>query len=162
MATLRIEKPCDEPNLDAAKRAVEDYLSSIGYELVEANGKRLKFKFVEGKWYAGKLSDGAHNLSVLLTGSSVRCDVGHWLANEEHLAQCRADFERIASGIARAVETFSRRKAERKKEAAPRREEPIAQHTVERQVVVTRCKFCQHLTPVDLDTCKNCGAAKFC
>jgi hypothetical protein len=32
---------------------------------------------------------------------------------------------------------------------------------VERQVVVSRCKFCNKLTPVDADTCSHCGAANF-
>lgn len=38
----------------------------------------------------------------------------------------------------------------------------IVEHTIERQVVVTRCKFCHQLTPVDLERCKSCGAPKFC
>jgi len=29
---------------------------------------------------------------------------------------------------------------------------------IERQVVVTRCRFCAYLTPVDLDVCRHCGA----
>jgi hypothetical protein len=32
---------------------------------------------------------------------------------------------------------------------------------VERQVVVSRCKFCNKLTPVDADACSHCGAANF-
>lgn len=38
----------------------------------------------------------------------------------------------------------------------------IIERTIERQVVVTRCKFCHELTPVDLERCKSCGAPKFC
>lgn len=30
-------------------------------------------------------------------------------------------------------------------------------HVVERQVVVTRCKYCSKLTPVDLTACDGCG-----
>ena len=29
---------------------------------------------------------------------------------------------------------------------------------IERQVVVMRCKYCAELTPVDLSSCKSCGA----
>lgn len=29
---------------------------------------------------------------------------------------------------------------------------------IERQVVVTRCGYCEKLTPVDLSACKSCGA----
>jgi len=29
---------------------------------------------------------------------------------------------------------------------------------IERQIVVTHCKFCKELTPVDLSECKSCGA----
>lgn len=44
---------------------------------------------------------------------------------------------------------------------APQVIERVVEHTIERQVVVTRCKFCQQLTPVDLERCANCGAMKF-
>ena len=40
--------------------------------------------------------------------------------------------------------------------------EPAVERVVERQVLVTRCKFCKQITPVDLSECENCGAAKFC
>lgn len=33
-----------------------------------------------------------------------------------------------------------------------------AEKIVERQIVVTHCKFCNELTPVDLSACKSCGA----
>jgi hypothetical protein len=42
---------------------------------------------------------------------------------------------------------------------------PPPQHphvVVERQVLVTRCKYCGHVTPVDLERCAGCGGAKFC
>jgi len=29
--------------------------------------------------------------------------------------------------------------------------------TIERQVLVTRCRWCQHLTAVDIENCGNCG-----
>lgn len=35
---------------------------------------------------------------------------------------------------------------------------PERERVIERQVIVTRCKFCQNLTPVDLSACKECGA----
>ena len=37
----------------------------------------------------------------------------------------------------------------------------VIERIVERQVIVIRCKFCQELSPVDLESCKSCGAAKF-
>jgi hypothetical protein len=32
---------------------------------------------------------------------------------------------------------------------------------IERQVMVTRCKFCGQITPLDLNNCEKCGAAAF-
>ena len=32
---------------------------------------------------------------------------------------------------------------------------------IERQVLVARCRYCEALTPVDLETCSGCRAAKF-
>lgn len=34
-------------------------------------------------------------------------------------------------------------------------------HTVERQTVVARCRYCRALTPVDAPTCRYCGAGNF-
>lgn len=36
-----------------------------------------------------------------------------------------------------------------------------AERVVERQIVVTRCKFCRGMTPVDASTCQHCGAPGF-
>lgn len=36
----------------------------------------------------------------------------------------------------------------------------LEKQTIERQVVVGRCKYCAALTPVDLSRCQNCGADK--
>ncbi len=44
---------------------------------------------------------------------------------------------------------------------AVRVERHVERHTIERQVVVVRCKFCAELTPVDASKCKHCGAASF-
>jgi len=38
---------------------------------------------------------------------------------------------------------------------------PPSMRIVERQVVVTRCKFCRGHTPIDAPSCANCGAAGF-
>jgi len=37
----------------------------------------------------------------------------------------------------------------------------VERRIVERQVVVTRCKFCNDMTPVDAKTCQHCGAPAF-
>ncbi|MEO7593716.1 MAG: hypothetical protein ABI134_21045 [Byssovorax sp.] len=34
----------------------------------------------------------------------------------------------------------------------------VSERVVERQVVVTRCRYCKELTPIDLVECKSCGA----
>lgn len=52
--------------------------------------------------------------------------------------------------------------ARAKAKATKTKPEPVREHTVERQVVVARCKFCAELTPVDHEKCKHCGAPKFC
>lgn len=163
MATLRIERPCDADEIDEAKRAVEEYLSVIGYELIDEDDKRLTFKYADGKWYATKLSNATHKLKVLFTGSSIRCEFGHWLAGDAHVDKCREDFTRTAKGIARAIDASSKRKA-KKQTAKKAKKKPTGtrRHTIERQVVVVRCKYCGKLTPVDLERCKSCGAPKFC
>jgi len=68
----------------------------------------------------------------------------------------------------RALVTRSRRRAERLSHAVvtamsalPR--PPPAEagvHVVERQVVVSRCKFCSALAPVDAAACPSCGAVR--
>jgi hypothetical protein len=49
---------------------------------------------------------------------------------------------------------------EEKDARQPRQASPVVVHerVVERQVVVTRCRYCKELTPVDLGECKSCGA----
>jgi hypothetical protein len=37
----------------------------------------------------------------------------------------------------------------------------VERRLVERQIVVTRCKFCQQMTPVDGPSCQHCGAPAF-
>lgn len=37
----------------------------------------------------------------------------------------------------------------------------VERRIVERQIVVTRCRFCQQMTPVDLAACQGCGAPGF-
>jgi hypothetical protein len=34
----------------------------------------------------------------------------------------------------------------------------VVERVIERQVVVTRCKYCNEYTPVDASQCKGCGA----
>jgi len=73
--------------------------------------------------------------------------------------------ERISA--AQAAERAARRAAlpsdpEEVEEADPTETpRPVVTHVIERQVVVVRCKFCKVLTPVDRDTCKECGSARF-
>ena len=42
--------------------------------------------------------------------------------------------------------------------ASPSPAPSVEKVIVERQVVVTRCRYCKELTPVDLTECKSCGA----
>jgi hypothetical protein len=42
----------------------------------------------------------------------------------------------------------------------PDREGLVREKVVERQVVVTRCAFCDALTPVDARRCERCGAER--
>lgn len=37
----------------------------------------------------------------------------------------------------------------------------VERHIVERHVVVTRCRFCRNMTPVDAPACQHCGAPGF-
>jgi hypothetical protein len=42
-------------------------------------------------------------------------------------------------------------------EQAVQRAPVLARHTIERQIVVVRCKYCAQLTPVDHSRCEHCG-----
>lgn len=153
MAKLRIEKPCEPVDIDDAKRAIEDYCSAIGYEYVDDDEREISFKFPRGQGFS------PHALKVVLTGTSMLCEFGGWMA----LEKSREDFERITKSIARAVDVVAGRAKQRKKrKRKPKSKTRHVDRTIERQVVVTRCKFCKQLTPVDLEACKNCGAPKFC
>lgn len=92
----------------------------------------------------------------------MRVEFGHWLIGEADLEKCLGDFTRTAKGIARAINAGAERRAEKRAtKKAKKKPTGVRRHTIERQVVVVRCKFCQKLTPVDLERCKNCGAPKF-
>ena len=68
---------------------------------------------------------------------------------------------RATFGVEQAVEQIRNRLRARHAHgagASAASGEVVVQHVVERQVVVTRCKFCGQLTPVDLTACKSCGA----
>ncbi len=56
----------------------------------------------------------------------------------------------------------SKAKNEGPADAAPASDEKQESvRVVERIVEVIRCKFCQELSPVELPTCRGCGAEKF-
>lgn len=78
-------------------------------------------------------------------------------------------FGTIASWIGRitrrGADRAARERADAEARAAAARRPPAAsvverERVVERQVLVTRCKFCKKLTPVDLTACAECGATQ--
>ena len=69
--------------------------------------------------------------------------------------------ERVAvEAEQRAARLAAEQGREEKNARQPRQASPVVVHerVVERQVVVTRCRYCKELTPVDLGECKSCGA----
>jgi hypothetical protein len=64
------------------------------------------------------------------------------------------EFRRRAAIMAEENEKARRSSAREEGERVVERRERI----VERQILVTHCKFCKELTPVDLSECKSCGA----
>ena len=63
---------------------------------------------------------------------------------------------RASFGVEAAVEQIRNRLRARHANASAGRHHGAP--VIERQIVVTRCRFCAQLTPVDLSACKSCGA----
>ncbi len=74
------------------------------------------------------------------------------------------ELEELASpppAVAPRREETKRPNPEPKAESRPRAPERVVierEKIIERQIVVTHCKYCKELTPVDLSACKACGA----
>ena len=71
----------------------------------------------------------------------------------------RRRFEERITSIADAIASAPPRRPD--PDDAPHEIVRIHERTIERQVVVARCKFCGTLAPVDARRCDNCGATGF-
>lgn len=126
--------------------------------------------------YPGPMSRAFVLLTLLVVGGLLAAFFNHPLAYGAWTVAVIADILYIAkvgrARIARdrvAGEQRARAAQEAEKARAPGPEQPqephqgppaalVVERVIERQVLVTRCRFCNELTPVDLADCKSCGA----
>jgi hypothetical protein len=149
MATYDTHRDTPDPK-EERLAAVADALSRQGYVISERAPGRVRMDF-EGSMFGGSLARNSHRLVVTLDRKAIRfafrADLVLTLADDDAAAL----ESRVESAWAETAP------ADREGEAHARGEG----RTIEREVLVTRCKFCQAVTPVDLAACKSCGAAKY-
>ncbi|MCC6521659.1 MAG: hypothetical protein IT373_03260 [Polyangiaceae bacterium] len=159
---LRVERPLAAPCPPlVALDAVESYLAGVGYEMREAESSRRLFQH-PGALVSLRAIEAGHRLRVTATGPSLVVEV---LGVARVSSRDRESFRHRIDAMARAVEDAARaaEAAEAQAVALERAPQVVRVHerTVERQIVVARCKFCSALTPVDAKKCDNCGAVPF-
>jgi hypothetical protein len=129
------------------------HLLTIGYVAEIRTDRRARLSF-DGSPLGGSLAKVSHRLDVEWKGSTFELEFSSaWalsVSDDDGMA-LEARVDEACSKAASAIE------GRLPPASAP---EP-AVRVVERQVLVTRCKFCQKITPVDLQACSECGAAKF-
>ncbi len=154
-------KACELPAADAVP-GVLAYLGALGYQLVEQSPGRALLGY-KGHWWHARIENHSHELSVssdghrMLFGFFSNSIQGAYITDGE-----RAVFEDRAG---HAVESAHDRPAPVPQPppppARPAAATDAGAHVIERQVLVTRCKHCSAITPVDFGTCQHCGAPKF-
>ena len=161
---LRMERAVDPPCPPlAALDAAAHYLGPLGYQMRGADRDQRIF-YHPGAILSWRAIAGSHTLRVTATGSGLLVDVVG--VARLGASDRRAFAERFEAMLA-AVSAAARAEAEL---ARVRREEEhglpavvrVHEKTVERQVVVARCRYCGALTPVDGRRCEHCGATGFC
>lgn len=168
MSSHRVELPCHVPPAIALDGSVR-YLSALGYEVKKRVGMRVKL-FFPGSVMTWSFEKMRHDLEVTATGASVVFEFSTgWGAGTSK--SDREGLDARAMGAVNAAMSYAGPGHAAgpaivqhfyQAPAAPAPPPQHVQHTVERQVVVTRCKFCGQLTPVDCQVCQHCGAGKFC
>ena len=163
MSSHRMELPCPLPP-HVAFDGVLRYLSGLGYQLKKRSGLRANLSF-PGTMWSSRLDKMNHGLEVVATGASVAFEFSSWNSSYTSASDREALDARAATAISAAMSFAGGHGAgpaivQHFYQAPPAPQQ--VQHTVERQVVVTRCKFCGQLTPVDFQVCRHCGAGKFC
>jgi hypothetical protein len=102
--------------------------------------------------------DAAHAVTIRTNGLGVRFDL-------QNLARgwCRSDLPHLHSALGALMMAYDAALVQQSLFGPPSAAypPPPSTHVVERQVVVTRCKFCRGHTPLDAPTCHHCGAAGF-
>jgi hypothetical protein len=167
MSSHRAELPCHLPPA-VALDGVLRYLSSLGYEVKKRKSTRAQLAFPGTVW-SSKLDKMNHGVEVIATGATVIFEFSSWNSSFTSEGDRDALNAREAAAVGAAIAFGGAGSAggpaivQHFYQAPPAPPPPHAvHHTVERQVVVTRCKFCGQLTPVDVQVCQHCGAGKFC
>jgi hypothetical protein len=168
MSSHRAELPCHLPPA-VALDGVLRYLAGLGYEVKKRSGTLAKLSF-PGTMWSSRLDKMNHGLEVAATGATVAFEFSSWNSSYTSAGDREALDARAAAAVSAAMSFAGASYAAGpaivqhfyQAPAAPPPPQQQVQHTVERQVVVTRCKFCGQLTPVDFQVCQHCGAGKFC
>ncbi|MBI4953777.1 MAG: hypothetical protein HY908_17260 [Myxococcales bacterium] len=159
---LRAERPLAAPCPPlVALDAVASYLAGLGYQMRAAESSRRLFQH-PGALVSLRAIEAGHRLRVTATGPSLVVEV---LGVARVSARDREAFGQRIDAMASAVEAAARAAESAEAQAVALETAPqvvrIHERTVERQIVVARCKFCSALTPVDAKKCDNCGAVPF-
>jgi hypothetical protein len=157
MPSYRTELACLLPP-DEAVSAAAHGLVALGYFVSSTARARVHLRY-EGN-FEGHEADQPHMVTISATGRTLafafEAPSDGFFGDAPFSTFGRKELE----ARARRAASFTRPVYA---EPSPAAHAPVVHHVVvERQVVVTRCKYCGHLTPVDLEACQGCGGAKFC
>jgi len=163
MASFRTELRLPVPALPPheAVTAAAHGLVSLGYVLSSTAHHRAHLR-LEGGYEARHDADRAHMVTIAATGRTLvfefEAPSDGFFGDTPFSALGRRELE----ARARHASSFAFAQVHSAPAPQPVAAPTVHQVVIERQVVVTRCKYCGHLTPVDLAACQGCGGAKFC
>lgn len=129
--------------------AIVDHLVVAGYKAGKRVGTRVALEF-DGSLLGETLAQRGHDLEVVAGAENVAFEFASALT----LSLSEADVHALEAVVEGALASVPAR-------VAPPALPNESVRVIEREILVARCKFCQQITPVDLDRCRNCGAAKF-
>lgn len=149
MANYRVVRP----HAGAADRVIESVvaqLTAAGYTARKRTGTRVELAF-DGSMFAETFARRDHALEVAVGANTV----SYVFSSGWALTTSEADRFALEAVVDAAMADVPQR-------ASPTPPDATGDaRVIERQVLVARCKFCQQITPVDLEACSHCGAAKF-
>ena len=140
-------------------------LAPLGYTLASTTPTSIVLKFA-GSYFTTTDTQAPHGLCITLVTGGVhfefRCTWAVFLTgNEKAIFEARAS--QALQFLYQAYASQQQQVVVHVHAAAPQyyAQHQPAQHVIERQVMVVRCRYCQRITAVDLAGCANCGAANF-